>query len=256
MKRALKAVVCAVLCACICLSLTACLKLPFGISVFSKGKAEIDGTIYKIDIDWPSGQVIVMGSGQNEIGLSLVAGDESILLSRQLGSTLFIKCAEGAVDGGTLLVRVPRDTGFSEIEIRTEGASATITDISAERLDVAAGGGAIISHDCRVTEVVELQTDTGSAEVSFDAPEYDLVTNSGEMAVTCLKTPEKADCDFSGGIINLILPSDSGFTAHGSGEMNFEGFKTEEKSGKTVCGDGAADIKVSTKDGTLNIISQ
>lgn len=106
--------------------------------------------------------------------------------------------------------------------------------------------------------VDDLSCSATSGQITFDgavSSSIDASVSSGTARVRTSTTPKKADIEASSGTVELLLPRKAGFTAQvkvGAGSFACD-FKTTERDGKLVAGDGEMALNVSVSSGSAHI---
>ncbi|MBQ6266037.1 MAG: DUF4097 family beta strand repeat protein [Clostridia bacterium] len=179
---------------------------------YTEGERTVADEIYKIDIDWAQGRVIVIGSEHaEEITVKDNAGDGTPLATRIIGSVLYIKAAKPGKEAGekSLTVIVPAGYNYSEIEIRTQSANAGIRKLKASRADIKTASGNISVVACDIDDEAELESETGNITANGNIADYDIQTVSGEISITTDFIPEDLDAESVDGAVIISLPADT-----------------------------------------------
>ena len=106
--------------------------------------------------------------------------------------------------------------------------------------------------------VRDLTCSASSGHIGFDgtvSSSIDVGVTSGTALVRTDTTPRKANLEASSGTVELLLPRDAGFTAQvtvGAGSFDCD-FKTTERDGGLVAGDGEMSLSMSVSSGTAHI---
>ena len=179
---------------------------------YTEGDRDIADEIYKIDIDWQQGSVMVRGS-ETAQGISVKenAAEGAKLATRVIGSVLYIKAAAPGKEAGekTLMVTVPADYNYKEIEIRTDSANAGLRSLKASRVDVKTESGKISVIGCVIDDEAELESVSGNITSESEAADYDIQTVSGSVEITAPTVPEDMDAETVDGAIIVTLPADT-----------------------------------------------
>ena len=195
----------------ICLILGGCSAVDrISSGAYTEGDTEITDEIYKIDIEWPAGSVMVRGSTVAKGIIIKESGSEVKLASRVIGSVLYIKPAmpgKEAVEK-SLTVIVPPDYNYREIEIRTDSASAGLRFLKTSRADIETVSGSISVISCEIDDEAELESKTGNITAGGGIVDYDLQTVSGGIEITTDTVPEDLDAETVKGFIVANLPGD------------------------------------------------
>ena len=177
---------------------------------------------------------------ENEGGeLAIGYGEGESLREKSLVVTLPKSCA-GQL-GTVTLVGMAGEFSLSDLVCRELHGSFEADSFSAKRV---------------VSDTLELSASSGS--LRFDgavALSLDASVSSGNVRVRTSVAPERAAVSASSGNAELLLPRDAGFTAQvqvGAGSFDCD-FKTDERDGTLVAGDGAMTLDASVSSGNLHI---
>ncbi len=179
---------------------------------YTEGPAAITDEIYKIDIEWPRGNVMVIGNKKaKEITVKENDSAGVALATRIIGSVLYIKPAKPGKEAGekSLRVIVPSDYNFKEIEIRTKTANAGLRMLKASRADIETDSGSISVVACVIDDEAELESVTGGITVIGEVEDYDISSVSGNVSITSGFIPQDIDIETVDGIITAQLPADT-----------------------------------------------
>ena len=194
-----------------CLALGGCAGIDrLSSGAYTEGERTVEDEIYKIDIDWAQGRVIVTGSAQAKgITVKDNAGDGAPLATRIIGSVLYVKAAKPGkeADEKNLTVIVPADYNYEEIEIRTQSADAGLRKLNVSRADIETVSGNITIAACDIDDEAELETETGNITVHGNVSDYDIKTVSGAVSITTDSVPEDLDIESVDGVIIASLPA-------------------------------------------------
>lgn len=130
-----------------------------------------------------------------------------------------------------------------------------LADIACKTLGVHFEAGTLRAKGVAVDD---LTCSASSGHIDFDGTvtsSIDVGVSSGVARVRTNVTPERADMEASSGTIELLLPRDAGFTAQvkvGAGSFDCD-FKTTERDGGLVAGDGEMSLSMSVSSGTAHI---
>lgn len=179
---------------------------------YTEGDIEITDEIYKIDIDWQLGGVMVRGS-ETAKGITVKenATDGAKLATRIIGSVLYIKAAAPGKEAGekNLMVTVPADYNYKEIEIRTTGANAGLRNLKASRADIETESGSISVVNCVIDDEAELESSTGRITTAAEIADYDIETVSGSVEIRAATLPGDLDVETVDGTITATFPADT-----------------------------------------------
>ena len=210
MKRTLKILIPVIA---LCLILSGCAVDRLNAGAYKTGSVTLEDEIHKIDIDWPSGNVIVTGGGKG--GVSIKQGRDSGdgPAYRLLGSTLYIKAAVPGKEAhtGDLTVHIPTGIKLNEIELRCETAQVTFVNVTAKRADILTSGGDVKLVSCTVTDEAEIGTDDGNIDVSGKIKDYDIQTLNGGVKIKAPEAPAELTVQSVKGSVALTLPADAQF---------------------------------------------
>ncbi len=198
-----------------CLALGGCSAVDrMASGAYTEGDAVITEEIYKIDIEWPQGGVIVRGSeSAKDISIRETSTEGAELATRIIGSVLYIRSAmpgkEDEAGEKTLMVIVPSDYNYREIEIRTQSANAGLRMLKASRADIETVSGKISVIACDIDDEAELESISGSITVKGNVADYDIQTESGSVEITADSIPDDIDIETQKGIIIAYLPAET-----------------------------------------------
>ena len=177
---------------------------------------------------------------ENEGGeLAIGYGEGESLREKSLVVTLPKSCA-GQL-GTVTLVGMAGEFSLSDLVCRELHGSFEADSFSAKRV---------------VSDTLELSASSGSLRLDGAvALSLDASVSSGNVRVRTSVAPERAAVSASSGNAELLLPRDAGFTAQvqvGAGSFDCD-FKTDERDGTLVAGDGAMTLDASVSSGSLHI---
>lgn len=196
----------------ICLVLGGCTGIDrISSGAYTEGERTVTDKIYKIDIDWAQGGVMIR-SGKQAEGITVRESDTdgNQLATRIIGSVLYIRNAKPGKEAGekTLIVIVPSNYNYREIEIRTDSANAALRNLKVSRADIETVSGNISVIGCDIDDEAELESETGVVTAVGNIADYDIKTKSGEVNITPGTIPEDLDAETEDGIIVANLPAD------------------------------------------------
>ena len=156
-----------------------------------------------------------------------------------------------------LEVTLPKSCAERLGTVSLDGSSGeyALADMACKTLSVRFDAGTLRAKDVAVDD---LACSASSGHIDFDGTvtsSIDVGVSSGIARVRTSETPKKADMEASSGTIELLLPRGAGFTAQvkvGAGSFDCD-FKTTERDGKLVAGDGAMSLGMSVSSGSAHI---
>lgn len=195
----------------------------------TKGIAEVDGEVDKIEVNWDDGQVIIVHSKDTKIRFY-----EKATTNLTTANSLSYRFADNDL----------------EIYYGPNGQN-NIGNIDKELY--------IFVPVTVKLEDLEVKTTSGAIQVDIDSKEADIETETGWVRYTnCLETFD-AEISSVSGNVSLVLPSTSTFLLEfltESGIFVNEEFTLTQDDGKWVCGDAKSDIIVQTRSGNLALIKK
>lgn len=157
----------------------------------------------------------------------------------------------------SLTITLPRSCA-NRLGTVTVGGSVgeyALEGITCETLGVHLEAGIM---EARGVAVCDLVCSASSGHIGFDgtvSSSIDVGVSSGTARVRTGTTPKKANLEASSGTVELLLPRNAGFTAQvkvGAGSFDCD-FKTTERDGRLVAGDGEMSLSMSVSSGTAHI---
>ena len=157
----------------------------------------------------------------------------------------------------TLTITLPRSCANRLRTVTVSGSSGeyALEDITCETLSAHFEAGVMKAKDVAVRD---LTCSASSGHIGFDGTVSSSIAvgvTSGTARVRTDTTPKKANLEASSGTVELLLPRDAGFTAQvkvGAGSFDCD-FKTTERDGRLVAGDGGMSLNMSVSSGTAHI---
>lgn len=253
-----------------------------GFSAFEGGELPV-GTTRAIEIDWMSGNVVLLPSeGENirieETSSSSLEDEKSRMHIKQENGALSIRyAASGRIPSGLskqLTVHIPTSLAPDSLTIHAVSAELDLSEIRAGAVRLTTISGGIRLSSVQGTSL-SLDTTSGKAEISalaVDRLEFKSVsgalslqgkagsitadTVSGDVRLS-LDSENLAQITVSStsGDVTLLLPEDTGFSASlDSVSGSFSGNFDARLSGNVYTfGDGSVRISVDTVSGDLRI---
>ena len=156
-----------------------------------------------------------------------------------------------------LMVTLPKSCAEKLDEVTFNGSAldATLSGVTCQSLQVDLSSGVFTAKKVATSD---LDVDVSSGSVDFDgkvSESMDVDVSSGSARVRTNTAPKKANIDVSSGSIDLLLPRGTGFTANvdvGSGSFDCD-FRTVERDGVLVAGDGAMALDVNVGSGEAHV---
>ena len=224
--------------------------------------------IRKIEIDWVAGNITLQKDPYvKEINIQEISPIEiehKMVLKRS-GQTLKINYSDrGTVQfpfdtdldiSKDLIITVPMDWECDSLEIDTAAAEVVINDLTIREFDFDGASGICHLSNCNVGE---LDIDTASGDVYFTGTleTLDCDAASADCSIEVTNIPRSIKMDGMSGDLELILPTDAGFTCtmdtmSGDFESDFE-FKSHNDT--YICGDGDCMVEISGMSGAVSIL--
>lgn len=217
-------------------------------------------SIKEIEIEWVSGDILVMAKDVNQITISEsdVTAAKYSMVWQVRGNKLEIDFCEESLTSGfgisfgsdiptkDLYIYVPLDWAGTSLEIDAASTNVELHNISLNEMDFDGASGTCNFVDCHIQD---LDIDTASGDVNYtgtlDTLDFDSASASfiGELQ----NTPSRIDMDGMSGCLDIALPEDCGYTLSMDGmsssfRSDFQG--TAMKNGSHVYGDGRCRINV------------
>ena len=223
--------------------------------------------IEKIEIDWVSGSIRIQPGDETDtirFWDNYTGDDQYILHYTVSGSTLKIQfCEEPIVDFGfhfsnplrkDLVVTVPTDWNFSELEVDAASAKLEVHDLQIGQVNLDTASGAVGFENCHVDT---LDIDTASGDVIFSGTlrQLDCDGASASIVAYLSNVPRTMDIDTASGNLDITLPENAGFTVDLdalSGKFNSD-FDYNTANDRYISGDGSCRISVSSMSGNVTI---
>ena len=242
--------------------------LAADIDVVYDGKSIFSPTdIREIEIEWVAGDILIQSADTEEITVKEdgYSNPEDAMILRHHEDTLKIQFCEDAIDGmgigfnnsditKDLTILVPRDWELGSLEIDCASATVEVNHMIIREVDFDGASGTCEFEECTVEE---MDIDTASGDIRFigNLGMLDCDAASASVYAVLTNTPSRLDMDSMSGDLEIVLPSDAGFTLSmstmsGSFETEFE---TTQKHGNHICGDGRCRINLDALSGDVII---
>ncbi len=192
-----------------------------------------EGAYQQLDASTSSGAIAVQ------------AASESMNEATETGIVTFDTVSGGVTFDGTYRrLFASSSSGAIAVASRSEAESTKISSVSGDvKLDGAIGNA-------------EVGTSSGSISAVTEGSCWQSQSVSGAVSLTFTTCPAKVEVSTSSGGVALTLPAACGFTLHHSTSGNFKcDFPVVMGDSNYVCGDGAAQITVSSTSGDCRINS-
>lgn len=230
-------------------------------------------TVKGLALDWGAGSVIVRVADDKQLEGQVEVTEESqsgwrstphmsvenrggVLTIRYSGSRAGIVSCSSSM-GKVLTVTLPQSCAERLGVVSVDGSSGSyeLSDLVCQRMEVDLGSG---SFAAKGIEAQDLDLDLSSGLVDFDgkvsnALEADVSSGTATLRVSV--TPHACDIDVSSGLVTLLLPKDTGFTARtdvGSGSFTCD-FETTQRGEALVAGNGAMPLDVDVSSGEVHV---
>lgn len=221
--------------------------------------------IQNIKIQWAAGNITIQRSDDVlEIQVAESDVDEKDRMSCKIsGSTLTIqyeKSSQNLINFGTttvakdLVITVPSNWICNQLDIEAAAANVDIKNMTIDELDFDGASGLCNLENCTVSK---LDVDAASGDLTFSGALNTLEFDGASADCTLILTQCPRSINLSGmsGELDIILPSDCGFT------VSFEGlssdfstdFQTTSRNGSHYYGDGSCEIEVEAMSGSVTI---
>lgn len=213
----------------------------------SDGTYSVDSSmISSISVKWYSGNVTVSYYDGTEITFSDATDTDSeqALSSRLDGSELKIFFNQSRTASGSekdLQINIPNGTELTELDIETTSADINVNGISAAKIDLSSGSGAITAAGA----FYDIEAETTSADMQItttaaQAREIDVETNSGSITLTLPQDTDGFYLEYE--TISGDISNDFGVQLNGS-----------SLKGTAVYGSGYTQIDVETTTGDFRL---
>ncbi len=224
---------------------------------------ELDaGTIREVDIDWPSGAIVIRTGDTNKLILQ-ESGGENPMVWKQRGDNLIIHSHDrsacfglGSSEDKQLYITLPKDWQGNSLEVETASAALEVQDLTLREVDVDSASGDIQFTNCVLGE---LGIDTASSAITYSGSlnSLEVDASSSDFTGVLENVPQSIDWDTASGDLELTLPKDTGFTAEVdslSGEL-FSDFPTQHQGDRYISGNGSCRIEISSASGSVTLKS-
>ena len=219
----------------------------------------LPGDINEIEINWVSGDIIIMEKDVEAITVSEsdVSDERYSLQYHVRDNELEILFCENHLMNGfginlgaeirkDLYIEIPKNWAGHSIEIDAASANVEMHNITLKELDVDGADGTFDFQNCHISN---LDIDTADGDIYYlgtlDTLDFDAASASfiGDLQ----NTPSRIDMDSMSGKLDIALPEDCGFTVTMDGmssrlSSDFNG--TSMKNGSHIYGDGRCRINV------------
>lgn len=230
-------------------------------------------SVQGLAIDWDAGAAIVRVAddkqleGQVEIAEASQSGWRSTphMSVENRGGVLTIRYSDrrsGMVScsssmGKTLTVTLPKSCAERLGVVSIDGSSGSyeLADLVCQRMEVDLGSGTFAAKG---VQTQELNLDLSSGSVDFDGQVSKAIgmdVSSGKANIRTSVAPATCAFDVSSGLVTLLVPKDTGFTARtdvGSGSFSSD-FETTKRGDTFVAGDGAMTLDVDVSSGEVHV---
>lgn len=223
--------------------------------------------IRDIEIEWAAGSVVIQPKDIDEIYIMEdgLTGDMEPMVWKVREDKLSIQYSKNTdhefgfglnLGGNTkdLIIQVPFDWQCDSLEIDAASASLEVNDLTIRKMEFDGASGTCVFDNCTVTT---LDLDTASGDVLFKGSLEQLECDaaSANIILELSNVPKSLDLDTASGDLDVILPENAGFTVTLetlSGEFQSD-FKTTNRNGSYVAGNGRCRIEVDGMSGSVNI---
>lgn len=258
-----------------------------GGQAYSRGDCQLNPSQVKnIEIDWLSGNVTIERYQGDVIQITETdsPSPDADKLHYHLNDSGYLQIRYFSsrqtagiyhkVENKDLVIRVPENCSFEDIQLTINAGNATLTDLTLEdKAYITVVSGNVNLNSCEVEKLFcdisqGLLNDVGSTIQQINAGVFQgNIKMSGAYGVfdggvqqgnisleTWSATRIKAQIDQ--GNLNVILPENIGFTARylvDTGSINFGDFQVNNTgSTEAICGDGALELILTVKSGVID----
>lgn len=215
--------------------------------------------VNEIEIDWVSGDIIIMAKDVDRITVSESdVSEERYALQYQVrGNKLEILFSEESLLDGfgislagdlskDLYIEVPKNWEGRSIEIDAASANVEVHNITVQEMDIDGADGTCDFQNCRISD---LDIDAASGDIYYlgTLGSMDLDGASVSFTADLQNTPSRLDMDSMDGKLDIALPEDCGFTLTTDGiscQLTSDFNYLAKKNGSHVYGDGRCRIDV------------
>lgn len=223
--------------------------------------------ITELEIEWIAGEILIQPGETDQISIREdgVTDPKYTMYLQQRGDKLKILFCEETVDKAwginiqgsiskDLTILVPPDWFCQSLDIVCASATVEINDLTIREVDFDGASGTCEFENCTVDEI---DIDTASGDIRFigQLNMLDCDAASASVYAALSNVPSRLDMDSMSGDLEIILPSDAGFTLSMDGlSTDFTSdFETSVKNGNYVCGDGDCRINLDALNGDVTI---
>lgn len=217
---------------------------------YSVGDTSISGKVSAVELDWPSGEVILRTGDAEDLLVSETSNmeltDEYRLHYWLDGEVLRIHYTASGIFRfppmlkKTLTLTLPASLSLDQLRISTASAKVTAENVTARDLSISTASGRV-NASASGTETVRVSTASGAAALTISgAKDCSLSAASGNLTLISSEAIEKLTMDTASGDISVTVPS------AGSAELNAD-------SGKVtcVCPGVLGDLDMDTASGSI-----
>ena len=261
--------------------------------VVSKSETEVlqddsitSDQICSLNISWTSGDVIILVTDDEKIGLSessaAVLEDNFKMVKTVQGNELIIQYMDkqiilGSVPSKTLTVHLPKSYAeeMQTIKVSTASADLTVSGVVADKLIFDSASGNLeatdmvldylnadtTSGDVQIEQSnsncrAEVETTSGVITLTGAYSEADLDTTSGDVAISSFSALRELEIETTSGNVTLTVPSGSAFELEfdtASGKFTGDLPVALRGDSYTLNG-GGPEFEVSTTSGSLTLM--
>lgn len=203
--------------------------------------------------------------GVNAKSLEILSASGTMTVEGKAENAEFLSASGKISFTGECSGKLIGEAASGDIHITSSAASIELSALSGDINLVQLGNTSSVSLETqsgRITvntaKVTSVKAGTGSGSMELRAAEAEEITAStlsGSMHIGVTAMPERIKTSSSSGSITLSMPSDAGFSAEigkTSGSVTTD-FPVRTEGKKLVCGNGAADIRISTGSGNIRL---
>lgn len=198
---------------------------------------------------------VLVSSGSASIHLDSIIADQ---LEINTGSgEIDVDCEAQNIDISTASGKVDLSCTSKAISIDTASGKVIVNaPCDLEKLSISTASG---RQDLTLSTADTVEIDSASGSISIAADHIrDLEANSasGEMDLDFSSVPDECSIDTASGDITLKLPEDAGFTLDlDTAVFDFDSeFALKKKDDRYICGDGKAELEISTSSGDIDLL--
>lgn len=223
--------------------------------------------ISELEIEWVSGEILIQPGDTDQISIredGVTDSKYSMVLQQRGGELKILFCEENVAEhwgidlqkelNKDLTILVPPDWICQSLDIECASATVEVNDLTIQEVDFDGASGTCEFENCIVNEI-DINTASGDIRFIGELNMLDCDAASASVYTALSNVPSRLDMDSMSGDMEILLPTDAGFTLSMSGlHTDFTSdFETTLKNGNYVCGDGRCRINLDALSGDVTI---